>query len=145
MVRNKGKSFYPLSVGRGWKKEKKARPQRFNRHQSDKFKRVKVSWRKPRGIDSRIRRQWHGTRKMPRIGYGTARRDRFRRKSDGKYKFLVKTPGDLKMLLMFPDCYVAEIANALGAKKRPQTLEFAKKLGVRVINDNAKMQTREED
>lgn len=85
----------PCAVGKGWRKERKPRPNRFIRHHSDRFKRVKTAWRKPRGIDSRIRRRWHGSRKMPNIGYRTAKRDRYRRKSDGKYKFLVRTPGVL--------------------------------------------------
>eukprot|EP00483_Globobulimina_turgida_P003953 UN03961 len=135
----------PRAVGKGWKKERKPRPNRFIRHQSDKFKRVKTAWRKPRGIDSRIRRRWHGTRKMPNIGYRTAKRDRYRRKADGKYKFLVRTPSDLKMLLMFNDCYVAEFATTLSAKKRPKGLKLAKQLGVRVINGHAKVQTQEMD
>mmetsp|Transcript_72064 Transcript_72064/g.114842 ORF Transcript_72064/g.114842 Transcript_72064/m.114842 type:complete len:140 (+) Transcript_72064:133-552(+) len=135
----------PRPVPRGWKKEAKPRPKRFIRWHSDRFKRVSTSWRKPRGIDSRIRRQWHGTRKMPSIGYRTAKRDRYRRKADGKYKFLVRTPGDLKMLMMYNDCFVAEFANTLSAKKRPRSLRLANQLGVRVINGHAKMQTREED
>merc|ERR1712062_702038 len=69
-------------------------------------------------------------------------RDRYRRRFDGNYKFLVKTPGDLKMLMMYNDCFVAEFAHALGSKKRPRALKFANQLGLKVINGHAKMQTR---
>jgi len=82
---------------------------------------------------------------MPNVGYRTAKRDRYRRKADGKYKFLVKTPGDLKMLLMFNDCYVAEFSNTLSARKRPKGLRLANQLGIRVTNGHTKLQTREED
>lgn len=49
------------------------------------------------------------------------------------------------MLLMYNDCYVAEFANTLSAKKRPRSLRLANRLGVRVINGHTKMQTREEE
>ena len=52
---------------------------------------------------------------------------------------------DLKMLMMFNDCYVAELDHTLGAKKRPRALKFANQLGVKLTNGHAKMQTREED
>ena len=46
---------------------------------------------------------------------------------------------------MFNDCYVAEFSNTLSAKKRPQALKFAKRLGVRVLNKNAKLQTADQE
>ena len=49
------------------------------------------------------------------------------------------------MLLMFNDAYVAEFANQLSAKKRPGARRLAKQLGVRVLNEKAKLQTREEE
>lgn len=46
---------------------------------------------------------------------------------------------------MFNDCYVAEFANALSAKKRPSGIKLANRLGVRIINKNAKLQTRDQE
>ena len=40
------------------KKIVKKRTLRFKRHQSDEFVKVKDSWRRPRGIDSRQRRKY---------------------------------------------------------------------------------------
>ena len=46
---------------------------------------------------------------------------------------------------MFPDCYVAEFANALSAKKRPRGIKLASRLGVRITNKRAKMQTADQE
>ena len=137
--------MHPKAVGRGWKKENKPRPKRFNRHQSNNFKRVGTSWRKPRGIDSRVRRRWHGTKRMPNIGYRTAKRDRFRRRNDGKYRFYVNSPGDLKMVMMYNDSYIAELSHTMSAKKRPRAVKLARQMGIRVVNRFARLQTADQE
>ena len=49
----------------------KKRTKKFARHQSDQFIRIRdSSWRKPKGIDSSVRRRFKGTLPMPKIGYG---------------------------------------------------------------------------
>ena len=54
----------------------KKRTKKFIRHQSDRYDKVKRNWRKPKGIDNRVRRKFKGMYLMPNIGYGSAKETR---------------------------------------------------------------------
>lgn len=45
----------------------KKRTATFKRHQSDRFKCVDPSWRKPKGIDNAVRRRFKGQAPMPKV------------------------------------------------------------------------------
>ncbi|MEE6514723.1 hypothetical protein FKM82_023056 [Ascaphus truei] len=49
----------------------KKQTKKFIRHQSDRYVKIKSNWRKPRGIDNRVRRRFKGQILMPNIGYGS--------------------------------------------------------------------------
>ena len=66
----------------------KKRTKQFIRHQSDRYVKVKSNWRKPKGIDNRVRRRFKGQYLMPSIGYGTNAKTRHCM-PDGFKKFVV--------------------------------------------------------
>mmetsp|Transcript_128671 Transcript_128671/g.223079 ORF Transcript_128671/g.223079 Transcript_128671/m.223079 type:complete len:134 (-) Transcript_128671:79-480(-) len=122
----------------------KKRTKKFPRFQADRFKCMNKAWRKPRGIDCRVRRKFKGTTQMPTIGYGSDKKTRFRLKN-GFYKFLVQSPADLEMLLMHNEKYCIEIAHNIGAKKRKEIVERADQLRLYVTNRFARLRTEENE
>ncbi|KAK0388428.1 hypothetical protein NLU13_4672 [Sarocladium strictum] len=118
----------------------KKRTKRFERHQSDRFKCVDPSWRKPKGIDSRVRRRFRGTIAMPSIGYGSNKKTRHMMPS-GHKAFLVSNVKDLELLLMHNRTYAAEIAHNVSSRKRIDIIARAKQIGVKVTNAKAKVTT----
>ncbi|KAJ6786431.1 hypothetical protein PWT90_10537 [Aphanocladium album] len=113
---------------------------RFFRHQSDRFKCVDPSWRKPKGIDNRVRRRFRGSIAMPSIGYGSNKKTRYMMPS-GHKSFLVNNVKDLELLMMHNRTYAAEIASAVSSRKRIDIIARAKQLGVKVTNAKAKVTT----
>ncbi|KAK5016618.1 60S ribosomal protein L32 [Cryomyces antarcticus] len=113
---------------------------RFNRHQSDRFKCVDPSWRKPKGIDNRVRRRFKGQAAMPKIGYGSNKRTRHLMPS-GHKAFLVNNVRELDILLMHNKTYAAEISHAVSSRNRVDIVARAKQLGVKVTNGKAKITT----
>ena len=126
------------------RKSIKKHPKGFRRHQSDTNIGVKDSWRRPKGIDSRVRRKFKGCGiVMPNIGYGTAKKTRHQL-PNGLLKFLVHNPADLDVLLMHNRTYCAEVAHGVSAKKRKAIVERARELNVSVTNGAAKLREQEE-
>ncbi|KKF97244.1 hypothetical protein CFO_g369 [Ceratocystis platani] len=112
----------------------------FNRHQSDRFMRVGSSWRKPKGIDGRVRRRFRGTIRMPKIGYRSNVKTRYMIPS-GHKSFLVSNVRDVELLLMHNRTHAAEIAHNVSSRKRVDIIAKAKQLGVKVTNAKAKVTT----
>ncbi|KAJ2989105.1 hypothetical protein NUW58_g3636 [Xylaria curta] len=113
---------------------------KFNRHQSDRFKCLSSSWRKPKGIDNAVRRRFRGRMAMPSIGYGSNRKTRHMA-PNGLKAFIVNNTKDVELLLMHKDTYAAEIAHNVSSRKRVDIIARAKQLGVKVTNAKAKVTT----
>ncbi|CAF1655885.1 unnamed protein product [Adineta ricciae] len=130
----------PLVKGRILKK----RTKKFIRHQSDRYVRLRPSWRKPRGIDNRVRRRFKGVYIMPSIGYGSDKRTRHMR-PDGFRPFLVNNVKELEMLLMQNRKFAAEIAHSVSAPNRKKIIERAQQLAIKVTNPNARLRAEEKE
>ena len=116
----------------------KKRGKRFTKHEYEDFPgKLTPAWRRPRGIDSAMRRQFRGRKPLVKIGYGTKRSHRHVLPSGFK-KFLVRTPADLEILLMNNRVYAAEIAANLGVRKREQIVRRARELNVKALNPRSK-------
>ncbi|CAG8509261.1 6677_t:CDS:2 [Ambispora leptoticha] len=122
----------------------KKRTKPFKRHQSDRYKSVKESWRKPKGIDNRVRRRFKGQLPMPKIGYGSNKKTRHLL-PNGFKKFLVSNVRELELLLMHNKTYAAEIAHNVSSRNRLKIIERAAQLSVRITNVKARIETQEVD
>ncbi|XP_078367081.1 large ribosomal subunit protein eL32-like [Oculina patagonica] len=122
----------------------KKRTKRFIRHQSDRFLRVKQSWRKPKGIDNRVRRRFKGQYLMPSIGYGSNKNTRHLM-PDGFKKFVIHNVKELEVLLMANKSYAAEIAHNVSSKKRKEIVERAQQLAIKITNANARLRSEENE
>merc|ERR1712031_96073 len=95
----------------------KKRMKKFIRHQSERYVKVKANWRKPKGIDNRVRRRFKGQYLMPSIGYGSNAKTRHMM-PDGFKKVLVHNMKELEVLMMQNKTYCAGIARGVSAKNR---------------------------
>uniref|UniRef100_A0AC35U4D6 60S ribosomal protein L32 n=1 Tax=Rhabditophanes sp. KR3021 TaxID=114890 RepID=A0AC35U4D6_9BILA len=120
----------------------KKRVKRFTRHESDRYRRVRPNWRKPKGIDNRVRRQFKGARDMPGIGFGSDKRTKFVC-PNGLKKVVVHNLAELNLLLTQNKIYSAEIASGVSAKNRKVIVERAQNLAITVTNKNARLRTEE--
>ncbi|XP_077978277.1 large ribosomal subunit protein eL32-like [Glandiceps talaboti] len=122
----------------------KKRTKRFIRHQSDRYHKLKTNWRKPKGIDNRVRRRFKGQYKMPNIGYGSNKKTRHLL-PDGFKKFLVHNVRELEVLMMSNRTFAAEIAHNVSSRKRKLIVERAQQLAIKVTNANARLRSEENE
>ncbi|XP_064477366.1 large ribosomal subunit protein eL32-like [Ornithodoros turicata] len=122
----------------------KKRVKKFIRHQSDRYVKLRPNWRKPKGIDNRVRRRFKGQYLMPSIGYGSNKKTKHMLPS-GFRKVLVHNMREMEMLMMMNRRFCAEIAHGVSSKKRKQLVERAQQLSIRVTNANARLRSEENE
>ena len=121
----------------------KKRTKKFVRHQSDLFKRVKSSWRKSRGIDSRVRRKFKGSIPHPSVGYGS---DKITRNihPHGFKTVVINNVAELEMLMMHNRTYAATVSKSVSSRVRRAIVERAEQLAIRVSNANARVKPEDD-
>ncbi|VAI74273.1 unnamed protein product [Triticum turgidum subsp. durum] len=102
------------------------------------------SWRRPKGIDSRVRRKFKGCTLMPNIGYGSDKKTRHYLPNKFK-KFVVHNVSELELLMMHNRTYCAEIAHNVSTKKRKDIVERAAQLDIVVTNKLARLRSQEDE
>ncbi|KAM0890382.1 hypothetical protein ACQ4PT_027090 [Festuca glaucescens] len=122
----------------------KKRTKHFKRAHSDRYIGLKPSWRRPKGIDSRVRRKFKGCTLMPNIGYGSDKKTRHYLPNKFK-KFVVHNISELELLMMHNRTYCAEIAHNVSTKKRKDIVERAAQLDIVVTNKLARLRSQEDE
>jgi large subunit ribosomal protein L32e len=112
------------------RKLSEARP-KFHAFESWRFIKIKPRWRKPRGIDNKMRTNEKGWPKVANIGWGGPSAVRGLHPS-GKEEVLIQNVNELKTV--DKENQVARIGRTVGKRKRTQILDEAEKLGVKILN-----------
>lgn len=103
---------------------------KFTRQNSDRLKRVGKPWRKPRGIDNKMRIFKSGFGASPRVGYRQPKAIRGKHPS-GVHEALVCSLRDLAAV---PQGVAVRISATLGAKKRSLVVAKARERKLVVLN-----------
>jgi len=109
---------------------KRKKPE-FRRQESWRYKRVKENWRKPSGIDSKMRKKVKGWPPSPEAGYRSPKEIRGFHPS-GYEEIRVQSVDDLDRIN--PETQAIRIAHTVGAKKRVEISARAEERRIHVLN-----------
>jgi len=104
---------------------------KFVRQESWRYIRLAENWRKPKGIDNKMRKQMSGVPPLVKVGYRGPKRARGLHPSGYKDK-LVHNIRDLEKL--DPKTDAARIGHSVGRRKRIDLVNKANALGIKVLN-----------
>lgn len=112
------------------KKVSAARP-KFVRQESWRYVRLAENWRKPKGIDNKMRKQVAGVPPIVKVGYRGPKKARGLHPS-GYKDILIHNVKDIERLN--PKSEAARIGRTVGRRKRLDIISRASVLGIKVLN-----------
>ncbi len=110
---------------------KKRKIPEFKRQESWRYKRIKENWRRPRGIDSKMRMKVKGWPPSPNKGYRNPKEIRGLHPS-GFREVRVSSIKDLEMVN--PEVEAIRIAHTIGGRKRIEIINKAREMGIHILN-----------
>ena len=110
---------------------KKRKKPTFHRPESSRYVRIKQSWRRPKGLDNKVREKRKGWMVAPSIGYRNPRATRGRHPT-GLVDVLVHNSADLDGLN--PEIHGVRVAHTVGFRKRLSIRDRADELGLLIFN-----------
>ncbi len=114
----------------GARKANKASLPKFHRLDAHKKKKLALSWRKPKGHHSQLRRQRKAKGSLVKVGFGSPAAVRGLHAS-GYEEVLVHRPEDVRGILK---TQAIRVAGAVGGKKQAEIEKVAKELNIKVLN-----------
>ena len=127
---------------RARKKVSATRP-KFVRQESWRYIRLAENWRKPKGVDNKMRKQVSGVPPLVKVGYRGPKSARGLHPS-GYRDRLIHNIRDLEKL--DPKIDAARIGHTVGRRKRIDIVSRANALGVKVLNrGNASQASNQKD
>lgn len=108
---------------------------KWRRENYYRLKRIQGSWRRPKGIDSKMRHKLGGKRKSPNIGYRKPKAVRGLHPS-GKEVVRVENLNELEAVNT--ETQVAQLGTAVGSRKRLNLVNYAEENDIYIINPQIK-------
>lgn len=136
----KSKRLQKLKQALTRKRQQKGPGSRFARPESWRLKRLETGWRRPRGLDNKIREHVKGHPVGPSIGRRSATELRALHPT-GLQEVLVNSLSELEGLK--PKVHAVRIGHRVGERKRLALVERADDLGLHVLNPQLRSRTRE--
>jgi len=109
----------------------KRKKPRFRRQESWRYKRVSQVWKRPDGVDSKMRIKAKGWPQSAEVGYRGPREARYLHPS-GYAEILVRNVDDVDRVN--PETQAIRIAHTVGSRKRVEIAARATERGIHVLN-----------
>ena len=113
------------------RRKEKAKKPKFRRQESWRYKRLKENWRRPRGMDNKMRKKVKGWPSSPSSGYRGPRKSRGLHPSSFK-EVRVFNLDDLSKVDR--NLEAITIAHTVGERKRTEIINRAKEKGIHIFN-----------